>query len=123
LHRYRAHKKTRHEQRAERVEALAGKLELARSAVIGESAPAGWENPLPPPGKPLVPFSDPDPFQEFTFANAVTAKRAIADYLGMPLAKLSAEQISAIDATLARTMNKREIIDWVRQNLRNTARR
>jgi hypothetical protein len=41
----------------------------------------------------------------------------------MPLAKLTAEQISAIEGTLARTMNKREIMDWVRQNLRNTARR
>lgn len=85
---YRAHKKTRHEQRAERVEALAGKLELARSAVIGVAPPAGWEPPLPPPDKPVFPFADPDPFQEFTFANAVMAKRAIADYLGMPLAEL-----------------------------------
>jgi hypothetical protein len=123
LHRYRAHKKTRHEQRAERVEALAGKLKLARSAVIGGAPPAGWEAPLPPPDKPIVPFADPDPFQEFTFANAVMAKRAIADYLGMPLAKLSAEQISEIEATLARSMNKREIMEWVRQNLRNTVRR
>lgn len=41
LHRYRAHKKTRQERRAERVEALAGKLELVRSAVIGDGPPAG----------------------------------------------------------------------------------
>jgi hypothetical protein len=36
---------------------------------------------------------------------------------------LSAEQIAAIEDTLARTMNKREIIDWARQHLRNQARR
>jgi hypothetical protein len=121
LHRYRKHNKTRHERRAERVEALAGKLELVRAAVLG----GGRALPEEPhsPDKPVIPFADPDPFQEFTYANAVMAKRAIADYLGMPLAKLSAEQIESIDAMLARTMNKREIIAWARQHLRNTARR
>jgi hypothetical protein len=123
LHRYRSHKKTRHEQRAERVEVLAGKLELARAAVLGGTIPAGWEQPVPPPDKPVIPFADPDPFQEFVFADVVSAKLAIAGYLGMPLARLPAEQIDAIEDTLARTMNKREIIDWVRQNLRNNARR
>ena len=57
------------------------------------------------------------------FANQVSAMRAVAGYLGMPLAKLPAEQMGALEATLARTMNKREIMEWVRQNLRNTARR
>lgn len=121
LHRYRAHKKTRHERRAERVEVLAGKLELARVAVLGGPETPGWEELSA--DKPVIPFADPDPFQEFAYANAVTAKRAIADYLGMPLARLSAEQIEAIEALLARTMNKREIIDWARQHLRNTARK
>jgi hypothetical protein len=123
LHRYRSHKKTNHERRAERVEALAGTLELARAAVLGGAAPIGWEQPAPPADKPVVPFTDPDPFQEFTFTNAVAAKRAIADYLALPLAKLTAEQRSAIEETLARTMNKREIRDWVRQHVRNTTRR
>src|SRR5262249_34048820 len=35
------------------------------------------------------PFADPDPFHEFTFRSALDAKRAIADHLGMPLAKLA----------------------------------
>jgi hypothetical protein len=122
LHRYRAHKKTRHERRAERVKALAGTLELARPAVLGGERPAGWEEPSPP-DKPVIPFADPDPFQEFVFADAVSAKLAIAGYLGMPLARLPAERIDAIKAILAGTMNKREIMDWVRQHLRNAARR
>ena len=48
LHQYRAHKKTRHERYAERVEALAGRLELARAAVSGGASPSGWEQPMPP---------------------------------------------------------------------------
>ena len=36
-------------------------------------------------------FVDPDPFQEIAFPTAVAAKRAIAEYLGTPLAKLPAE--------------------------------
>jgi hypothetical protein len=123
LHRYRAHKKTRHERRAERVEALAGKLDLARSAVIGGALPAGWEVPAIPTTAPIIPFADPDPFQELTYANTVMAKRAIADYLGMPLARLTAEQMNGIEDILARTMSKREILDWARQHLKNAARR
>jgi hypothetical protein len=121
LHKFRTHKKTRYEQRAERVETLAGKLELPRAAVIGEIKPEAPEESLPLASKTTIPFADPDPFQEFTYPNAVMAKRAISDYLGIPLARLSAEQISAIEAMLASTMNKREIMSWVKQHLRNTA--
>jgi hypothetical protein len=38
------------------------------------------------------PFADPDPFHQLTFPSTLDAKRAIADHLGMPLAKLSPEQ-------------------------------
>jgi hypothetical protein len=123
LHRYRSHKKTRQERRAERVEALAGKLELVRSAVLGGAPPAGWEEASPLAEKPVIPFADPDRFQEFAFPDAVSAKLAIAGYLGIPLARLPAEQMAALEATLARTMNKGEVMDWVRQHLRNSARR
>jgi hypothetical protein len=33
-------------------------------------------------------FTDPDPFQELAYPNVLAAKRAIADYLPIPLAKL-----------------------------------
>jgi hypothetical protein len=38
------------------------------------------------------PFTDPDPFPQLMFPSALEAKRAIADHLGMPLAKLLPEQ-------------------------------
>jgi len=43
------------------------------------------------------------------------AKRAIAEYLAQPLAKLSAEQRAFIDALLAETLNKKALMERVRQ--------
>jgi hypothetical protein len=123
LHKYRTHKKTQYERRAERVEVLAGKLELSRAAVLGDDKAEVWTEAMPSSEKSKVPFVDPDPFQEFTFTSTVMAKHAIADYLGIPLAKLSAEQIGSIEGILSQTMNKREIMAWVRQHLKNAARR
>jgi len=121
LHKYRTHKKTQYERRAERVEVLAGKLELSRAAVLGDNQVEIL--PVTSSSNEKVPFVDPDPFQEFSFTSLVMAKHAIADYLGVPLVKLSAEQIGAIEGLLGQTMNKREIMDWVRQHLRSVARR
>lgn len=63
----------------------------------------------------LTPFSDPDPFQEFTYPTVLLAKRAIAEYLGQPLAKLSTEQRTFIDALLVETLNKKAVMERVRQ--------
>ena len=123
LHKYRTHKKTQYERRAERVEILAEKLELSRTAVIGDDKAEVWAETTSSSEKCVVPFVDPDPFQEFTFVSTVMAKHAIADYLGIPLAKLSVEQISSIEGLLSQTMNKREIMAWVRQHLKSAARR
>ena len=40
----------------------------------------------------------------------MNAKLSIAGYLGIPLARLSAEQMANLDAVLARTMNKQEVM-------------
>ncbi|WP_246195022.1 hypothetical protein [Allochromatium palmeri] len=65
-----------------------------------------------------VPFIDPDPFQEIAYPNAVAAKRAIADYLNVPLAKLSAEAMDKLDAALADSLRKADVIDYARINLK-----
>jgi hypothetical protein len=46
---------------------------------------------------PLRAFQAPDPFQELTFPSVLAAKRAIAQSLGLPLAKLSPRERQAID--------------------------
>jgi hypothetical protein len=115
LHRYRSFKKTRAEQRADRIEALAAKLALPRTAVEGYShAPQFAEKKEE---VVITPFSDPDPFQEFTFPNAIAAKRAIADFLGMPLAKLDPGQLEQINSIVSATLDKKKVLEAVRQCL------
>ena len=63
------------------------------------------------------PFADPDPFHELVFPSAIDAKRAIADRLGMPLAKLTPEQLAALNALLAETLAKPVVWNHVRCHL------
>ena len=92
-------RKRAREQRADRIEGLAAQLSLPRAALsdvpdAGQLLCAGFE--------PVTqPFADPDPFHELAFPSALEAKRAIADHLGLPLAKLSPEQLEALNALLA----------------------
>lgn len=115
LHRYRRFKKTQTQQRADRIEALAETLKLPQTAL--DSA---LHIPLPVESSPTPgqPFADPDPFQEFTFPTVVAAKRAIADELGMPLAKLLRELMNEIDALLTRTLRKTEVLEHVRTHIK-----
>ncbi len=64
---------------------------------------------------PVRPFQGPDPFHELVFANPIAARRAIADEVRAPLAKLSDEDRAFIDALLARTLARPEIIAAVRE--------
>lgn len=119
LHRYRSFKKTQTERRADRIEWLAKQLVLPRSA---------WETPLPLTDAsaavelPTQPFADPDPFQEFTFPSVLVAKRAISDYLGLPLAKLTEPQRQFIETILANTLNKQQVLTQVQAYFHPTAR-
>jgi len=64
---------------------------------------------------PVRPFRDPDPFHELGFANQIAARRAIAEEIRLPLAKLSDEDRAFIDALLARTLVRPEILAAVRE--------
>jgi hypothetical protein len=118
LNRYRAFKKTHVERQTDRIEELASRLSVPRAALSGrpEIADLAAEHRVP-----SVAFSDPDPFQEFQYPNAIAAKRAIADYLGMPLAKLSSEQMEQIQRIVAATLDKKKVLDRVRQLFRQPA--
>jgi len=63
------------------------------------------------------PFADPDPFHQLMFPSALDAQRAIADHLGLPLAKLSPEQLAALNTLLAATLAKQTVWDYVRRHL------
>lgn len=121
LHRYRRFKKTATQQRAERIEDLAGKLSLPRAAVEGAALERAFAVDIPPLA--VQPFADPDPFHELTFPSALDAKRAIADHLALPLAKLAPEQLGALNALLEATLAKHLVWDHVRRHLEPLYRR
>lgn len=112
LGRYRSFKKTKQQKRAERIEVLAGEIQLPRAAL--ENNPNA--EPLvasPTLESPKTAFIDPDPFIEFTFPDRVAAKQAIASELGLPLAKLGQEQQDLINQVIAETLNKRLIFEQI----------
>lgn len=119
LHRYRARQKTRGEERADRIAALAERLGLPRAALEGDPDLAAMTPPTAPaPARPQparTPFADPDPFQELAFPNAIRAKLAIADLLGRPLARLSDEERAWINGLLAETLAKAVVMARVRE--------
>ena len=112
LHRYRRFKKTRVEERADRVAALAAQLGLPRAALTERPELVEAFAPLDAPRQGFV---DPDPFHELAFPAALDAKLAIADYLGLPLGKLPSDQLEALNAFLATTLRKPEVFEHVRR--------
>ncbi len=111
LHSYRSFKKTKTQKRADRIEALAEQLTLPSSAIGQVELPMVSENVIP---FPVRSFVDPDPFEELTFKNAIAAKKAIAYYLVKPLAKLTSEQMAAVDSILEKTLNKEEVMTQIK---------
>ncbi|MDB9513926.1 IS481 family transposase [Kamptonema animale CS-326] len=109
LHRYRHLKKTKTQLRADRIETLAKLLVLPKNVGTSESE----EENRAPFELPMQSFADPDPFQEFAFPTILAAKRAIADYLGCPLAKLTDEQMAYVNEICNCSLNKVEILSQV----------
>ena len=107
LHRYRKHRKSRREERSERVDALAGKLQLPRSAVFGGDVL--WAEPAAP-AVIIQPFVGPDPFYEIAFPTEFAARMAIADMLRVPLGKLGDDDNAFIGELLGRTLARSEIV-------------
>jgi hypothetical protein len=123
LHRYRTPKKSKADERADRVADLADRLGLPRATLTGNAdLAADFAPPRPLPAS-VQRFVDPDPFQELAFTNPFNAKRAIADALAMPLAKLSVEQRTWIDALLAETLDKKTVLARVREHFQAAAQR
>jgi hypothetical protein len=120
LHRYRRFKKTATEKRADRIEALAERLALPQAALTDRpELTRAW------PAQELMtqPFRDPDPFHELAFPSALDAKRAVADRLGMALAKLPPAQLEALNALLATTLAKQAVFEHVRNHIEPHLRR
>lgn len=110
LHRYRAFKRGKAEERADRIRALADQLGLPISALSGEDI--RLESPFAAVDIPKQPFNA--QILEYQFPNAIAAKLAIADDLAKPLAKLSVSDRAFIDQVLAETLARSVVLSRVR---------
>jgi len=115
LNRYRAFKRGKADERADRIQVLADQLGLPIEALAGNQV-----HLIPssvPTDVPKQPF-DTQPF-EYHFASVIAAKLAIADDLAMPLAKLPLADRAFIDQVLAETMARSVVLARVRDYFRN----
>ena len=115
LHRYRKFKKSKTQQRADRIEALSKGLVLPQKAWQGNQELSFLQETKIVSELAVIPFQDPDPFQEFTYPTVLSAKRAISDYLALPLARLSDSELAFIDSLLSETLKKKVILERVQQ--------
>ena len=113
LNRFRRFKKTTTEKRADLIEKLARELYLPKEALSADTRSFEALVKELSPETSFIDFEDPDPFKEIRYENVIEAKKAIADYLGKPLARLSPEQLQKIDEILSETLNKNDVISAV----------
>ncbi len=114
LHRFRKFKKTQAEKRADAIEALARELDLPKKALEMDTRTLEALKRELPVDSRFVEFQDPDPFQELCYPSVIEAKKAIADYLGIPLAKLDPAQLAKINEVLTSTLKKKDVMEAIR---------
>lgn len=115
LHRYRAFKRGKVYERAERIRSLADQLGLPIAALAGDNvrlAPSATAVELP--RQPFDPAA-----HEYRFPSVIAAKLAVADDLAQPLAKLSPEDQAFIHQVLSETLTRRIVLERVRGYFRH----
>lgn len=115
LHKYRAFKRGKAGERADRIRALADQLGLPISALAGDDVR------LMPPAVPVDVPEQPFDAQilEYQFPSVIAAKLAIANDLAQPLTKLSVADRAFIDEVLADTLTRSVVLSRVRSHFRN----
>jgi hypothetical protein len=115
LHRYRAFKRGKAEERADRIRVIADHLSLPMSALSGNDVQLS-----PSTVAVLLPHQ---PFDaeahEYRFPTVIAAKLAIADELATPLTKLAAEDRMFIDQVLAESLMRSAVLARVRNYFRH----
>lgn len=106
LHRYRKHKKSAAEKRADSIAELAEKISLSKEALSGKPDVAAAAAVLPFAQQPFV---DPDPYRQFTYVSRLDALRGVSDILQRPLARLDEKDLQFVNDLVAGTLDKAEI--------------
>jgi hypothetical protein len=116
LHRYRAFKRGKTAERAERIRALADQIGVPISALAGDDVRLAPATPIDVPKQPFDAQA-----LEYQFPSLIAAKLAIADDLAQPLAKLEAADRAFIDQVLAETLMRSAVLTRVRSHFRHKA--
>ena len=111
LHTYRKFAKTKREKQADKIEDLAKKISVPKSALTGIPDVAPALMPLPDSAR-SIPF--PEQQEQEDFASYVEAKLAIAHYLGKPIGSLPDESRAFVSDLVSTTLNKRDILSKVK---------
>ncbi|MFO3661094.1 MULTISPECIES: DDE-type integrase/transposase/recombinase [Pseudomonas syringae group genomosp. 2] len=115
LHRYRAFKRGKVDERSERIRSLADQLGLPIAALAGNDV--RLTPPAVPVELPRQPF-DADA-HEYHFPSVIAGKLAIANELAQPLAKLAVVDQAFIHQVLSETLIRRVVLDRVRGYFRH----
>lgn len=104
LHGYRKPRQSQVQQRADRIEDLAAKIAVPRTALSGVHDPlARTADVLKFPARP---FEDPDPYGQFAYTDRLDALGGVSDLLHRPLARLAEDDIAFVNALVAGTLDK-----------------
>ncbi len=117
LFRYRKFKKTRNEQRLDKIESLAKSLKLPETGDANSEVISAMKKVVEP--VPAREFDDPDPFNERQYENILKAKLAISKYLGKPLAILEQGDRDMIDAILSESLDKDAVMKRIKEYFNN----
>ncbi|MCG8610148.1 MAG: IS481 family transposase [Pseudomonadales bacterium] len=113
LNAFRKQKKTNFEKRADRIDDLAKKLSIPKSALFGESSFSrnllNNSQTVTMDTPPSIPFEDCGRSGLTQYKNRIEAKSAIARMLGYPLCKLSSEQMANVNQILEESLDKEKV--------------
>jgi hypothetical protein len=117
LHRYRRFKKSKAEERADRIGNLAGKINLPLDALTGsgELRFIAADSGRPVPLQPFTTVTTTD----ICYPSLVAAKLAVAYELAIPLAKLSENDRNFINDLLNTTLERTTVLAQIRGHFRN----
>jgi hypothetical protein len=119
LGRYRAFKRSKSRERADRIRQLAGQVGVPKAALSREDVQLAQPVEIESETLPRQPFEV--QVLEAHFPNMIIAKLAIADDLGLPLSKLALEDKTFIEQVLSETLMRRVVLERVRSYFRGKA--
>lgn len=119
LNRFRSYKLSSTEKRKEEIEKLAMNIKIPIEILTSDFRKQESLLRELPENVSIVNFDDPDPFFQLSFENSITAKKAIASLIGIPLAKLTEEDIKEINTLLEQTLEKEKIFSMIKEKFYN----